>query len=459
MNHLTFNLFFILIFIYTAFTHATIAGQNTVKKYINFSMITIAYHKNFPYKKSYDKNLIPGCKKIYTNKPLLYCKEYVQLMRPVTLIKKWQNTQKKMGYLPITLPEFNIFNVASKIISIIPAATYSKYLLSETNSTGHMVTGKFIRHSDKVGHYMFTTGKDSAIDNINATDNHLFYVKNKNKFIPVSKIQPADSLINKEGKTVRLKHTVNSRNRGEKLTDKPPETVYNLEISSNHTYFIGSHNILVHNTCLYERYFKHLSENNLICVSEDSGYIYLKFSKKDKIKFCSFTGDKGIYMRKYLSSGIVPESIRRRLRRMGFISATPSRESDVLVLAAPMPRLEYEAILPYINSQKNDSVSSKSILEAAMATYVKETATEAYLEKRCDLYRSILAVLTDLYVARGVEFPNEGSVLPGQQAYEDHFHGLNNEELQSVLDEKRSYGQTIRKTDNVASLVFFQRHK
>ena len=458
MYHLTVSLFFTLIFICTTFAHAAIARQNTFKKYINSSMITIAYHKSFPYKKSYDKDLIPGCKKIYKNRPVLRCDEYIMLMRPVTLIKKWQNTQKKRGYLPITLPEFNIFNAAGKIISIIPAATYSKHLLSETNSTGHMVTGKFIRHSDKVGHYMFTTEKDSVIDNINATDNHLFYVKNKNKFIPVSKIRPTDSLINKEGQTVHLKRSVNSKSKNKKLMNEIPETVYNLEISSSHTYFVGSHNILVHNIYIAWMYYQYLVEKKLIYTSEDNGSIYLKFTPENKIKFCSYPYDEESYITQYNTRGVIPKALDTRLRRMGFISGGASGKADKMVLAVPMPRLEYEAILPYIDYQKSEFASSKSILETAIATYVKKTkeaGTEAYLEKRCGLYRSILAVLNDLYVARGLELPEEGSVLPGQQEYEVYLGYLNNEGLQSVLDEKKRLWSDYQQTRQCLSSGVF----
>ena len=437
MSHSTAIIFLALIALLSGSTLPASDTISTKKQYF----ITITYQKDFPYKTYYSKNLIPGCKKAYKNRPVLRCDEYIMLMRPVALIKKWQDMQKKIGYLLITLPEFNIFNEAGKIVSIIPVATYSKHFLSETNSTGHMVTGKFIRHSDKVGHYMFTTEKDSVIDNINATDNHLFYVKNKNRFIPVSKIQPTDSLINKEGQTVHLmKRSVNSKNKNKKLMNDIPETVYNLEVSSNHTYFVGSHNILVHNTYISWMYYHYLVEENLIYTAKDSSYIYLQFTQENMIKFCSLPHDDGKYITECKTSVKLPKQIDSRLRRMGFISGDASGKSDKMILAVPMTRLEYEAILPYIDIQTSRSSASRSILETAIATYVKrtkETAREAYLEKRCSLYRSILAVLNNFYVARGLGLPEEESVLPGQQAYENYFHGLNNEELQSILDEKK----------------------
>ena len=329
--------------------------------------VTITYQKDFPYREYYNKDLIPGCKKIYTNRPILRCKEYIQLMRPVTLIKTWQRTQKKIGYLPITLPEFNIFNIPGKIISIIPAVTYSKHLLSETNSTGHMVTGKFIRHSDKVGHYMFTTGKDSAIDNINATDNHLFYVKNKNKFIPVSKIESGDSLINKEGKTVYLKHAINSKNEDEKLMNKTPEIVYNLEVSSSHTYFIGSHKILVHNTCTKKQYFDHLNSANLICQSETTKHIYLKFSEGDMPGFFMPVEDNKYLPIELNSYGRIrlPRTIKQRLFRMGFLMGKKGRSTKRLVLAVPMSRSEYEFVLPFIRSFNGRVNKSETFLKDA----------------------------------------------------------------------------------------------
>ena len=327
MYHLTASLSFTLIFIYITFTHAAIAGQNTFKKYINSSMITIVYHKNFPYKKAYGKNLITGCKKIYTNRPILHCREYIQLMRPVTLIKKWQDTQKKIGYLPITLPEFNIFNEAGKIISISSAATYSKYLLSETNSTGHMVTGKFIRHSDKVGHYIFTTGKDSVIDNINATDNHLFYVRNRNKFIPIGKIRSTDLLINEEGKTIYLKHSISGKDKDKdkESADKIPEVVYNLEISSGHTYFAGRQKILVHNQCFLEEYFALLENNGLI--HEKNNCMYLKYSKDDFSSLLLPAKDKKFISQSTSADFQLPKRVCNRFARLALVRKT-SRHFD-----------------------------------------------------------------------------------------------------------------------------------
>ena len=425
MFRLAVSLFFTFISI-----HAAIAGQNTVKKYINSSMITIAYHKNFPYKKSYDKNLIPGCKKIYTNKPLLYCKEYVQLMRPVTLIKKWQDTQKKIGYLPITLPEFNIFNVAGEIISIIPAATYSKYLLSETNSTGHMVTGKFIRHSDKVGRYVFVTGKDSVIDKINATDNHLFYVKNRDKFIPVSKIQPTDSLINKDGKTVHLKHTVNSKNRDKKLADKTLVTVYNLEVLSNHTYFVGNRNILVHNGCSKKKYFDHLESHGLIFESKE-GFICIKFEEKDLPGFLVSPDDEDVRLElNRYGQIIVPNHILDRLKRMGFMAGGLKQKIGRLELAIPMSRLEYEAIFPFIR-HNNYLNTPRKILEAA-----KKAWLTAWHEERHFLYRSILDTVKKFYYAKKTDLLTEREVLSTQQEFKNYFIKLSNKELHDFLGEK-----------------------
>ena len=450
MYHLTVSLFFTLIFICTTFAHAAIARQNTFKKYINSSIITIAYHKNFPYKKAYGKSLIPGCKKIDTNRPILSCTEYIQLIRPMTLIKKWQDTQKKIGCLAITLPEFNIFNATGKIISIIPATTYSKHLLSETNSTGHMVTGKFIRHSDKVRHYMFTTGKDSVIDNINVTDNHLFYVKNKNKFIPVSKIRPTDSLINKEGQTVHLKRSVNSKNKNKKLMNEIPETVYNLEISSSHTYFIGSHNILVHNMYINEIYYGYLVKKNLICIPEDNSNVYLKYAKEDKIKLCSCPCDNGRYIEQYEASKKVPRTIERRLRRMGFISGRASGKPDKMILALPMTRSEYEDILPYADYQQSQFDSS---------LYILKQAKIAYSEKRHSLYKSILEIIQKFQAAGLLGLLRERRILLTEEEFMGYFDRLNNEGLQNFLDEKNDLWKAARNPSNLTSLLLFQCHK
>ena len=361
-------LFFTLMFIYTTFTHATIAEQNTFKKYINSSMITIAYHKNLPYKKAYGKSLIPGCKKIDTNRAILICTEYIQLIRPMTLIKKWQDTQKKTGYLPITLPEFNILNEAGKIISISPAATYSKYLLSETNSTGHMVTGKFIRHSDKVGHYIFTTGKDSVIDNINATDNHLFYVRNRNKFIPIGKIRSTDLLINEEGKTIYLKHSISGKDKDKdkdkESADKIPEVVYNLEISSNHTYFAGRQKILVHNRCFMKDYFHYLEGRGLI--HEENNCMRLKYHKDNISSLLLSKRDSKIVIESTSAGPQLPSAICSRLQRLALVLR--SSEDAEEQIWEPVERMSldlYKKNLPCITKASMNHTTANVVWKVA----------------------------------------------------------------------------------------------
>ena len=363
MSHSTVIIFLALIALLSDNILSASDTVSTKKQYF----ITITYQKDFPYKEYYSKNLIPGCKKAYKNRPVLRCDEYIILMRPVTLIKKWQDTQKKIGYLPITLPEFNIFNVAGKIISIGSAVTSSKSPLITSKNTSHMVTGKFLRHSMDVKNYRFISETNKTIGNINATQNHPFYLKNKKAFVPVGKIHPEDSLISKEGEVIHLINSSGSRVQYVKSTSLTPEVVYNIEISLYHTYFIGRQQILIHNECFSpEEYYNHLKNNNLVC----SG-INLSGERRLMIKFDRESNNDIVCMYTYRNGSVEKHKnenqfISYQMRKMGFISTRECKGLSTWYLAKSMSQDTYEKILPYLSKFGN---SAEEILELGLEAF------------------------------------------------------------------------------------------
>ena len=181
--------------------------------------------------------------------PVLRCKEQIHLLRPDSVVQNWKKNQTKNGFIKMSLPEFGLTYVKAKITKITAIAAGKLQLYAMQHKNTDQVTGKFIRHSTNVRKYRFKEEKTGRIITINATDNHLFYVKNKHAFVPVKDISLIDQLITKTGGQIRLLCSDNRRhNCGHKTAQfAQPTPVYNLEIRLQHTYFVTDTAILVHN--------------------------------------------------------------------------------------------------------------------------------------------------------------------------------------------------------------------
>ena len=285
----------ICLFNHIALAYNVSANKIISKNYQDYSTITISYDKYFPYKKSFDNKSIQGCIKIYTKKTILKCKEYIILNRPVTLINKWREAQRIRGYLPLNMTGLKIFNKIGRIVSIRPGSKLSEHFISKKNNDSFLVTGKFIHHSTSVNQYTFINKKNGKIDNVHATDEHPFYLKNKKTFVPVKQIHSTDTLIDKDGSNIHLTHYLN--NEHGKSTDTMPTVVYNIEVSVGHAYFIGRQKILVHNTCTKREYLKHLRDTGLLHENKN-GILYLK-CMQDEINLLYIPAHDGDLIKAY----------------------------------------------------------------------------------------------------------------------------------------------------------------
>ena len=232
--------------------------------------VKLVYFQEFPLQKKQNNSIASGCFSAlsilpvfgFFVTPVLRCKESISLLRPGVTIERWEKSQKKNGFVDFNLTEFGINHVEAKIISVKPAPSgilYPEHGEKNINA----VTGVFKRHSMDVGQYQFKTEGIKNMSKINVTNGHRFYVENKHGFIPIKKVQSADSLLTDDGRQVKLL-CADKRQEGCGTPYHPenPVQVYNIEIDQRHIYFVGHDSILAHNPCgKYTRYVKIYHDN------------------------------------------------------------------------------------------------------------------------------------------------------------------------------------------------------
>ena len=218
--------------------------------------VEIIYYTIFPYKEEYSQAAMHDCSKVYLpgivkkTTPILQCKEQVSLLRPHKVIRQWLEAQHKNHFFLLNIREFNIINRHAFIINT--HSINQKKINQHTfyNKTEY-VTGLFKRHVFDKQEYKFKSVETGEISFITSTPQHLFYVKNKKKFIPISDVSPDDDLISKNGQRIKIiSPSYHKKHHSTSVKNKIFFTVYNLEIDKRHNYFVGDAQILVHNICV-----------------------------------------------------------------------------------------------------------------------------------------------------------------------------------------------------------------
>ena len=223
----------------------------------NWKEIDLMYEHILSHGRSSSKAMTE-CVKFYNaaGKALLRCKEHIMLLRPDSVIRHWSMEQLQAGYINLTIKEFGLTNIQAYILSIKPAVISKKcrlQLFSNLNNINYTtesscVTGLFKRHVRNVKSYTLKNLFTGKIEAIHATSNHLFYVKNRKRFIALDKITPTDELLTLSGDKMRL-HCPKGKKTHCGMTWKKfnISAVYNLEVHGKHEYFAGDNKIYVHN--------------------------------------------------------------------------------------------------------------------------------------------------------------------------------------------------------------------
>ena len=77
---------------------------------------------------------------------------------------------------------------------------------------------------------------------LTTTPRQRFYLPNVNKFSSARQLQPYATLQTADGREVKLQAV-----KGPSQAEASPWDVFNLEVESAHTYFVGDDSVLVHN--------------------------------------------------------------------------------------------------------------------------------------------------------------------------------------------------------------------
>ena len=346
-----FSVFFLSMNNGYCFNKKTLIDQSRLEE------IDLIYYDRFPYKKDYNGIKMPECTRAPARQrqktgDVLLCKEHIALLRPASVIKLWQRQQRLKGYIPFSMKEFGIINVHAYITGV---KKYIPVMKNNTEPDSIHVTGKFIRYTREVNHYTIKDKQTNIISVVDATPTHPFYVKNKHKFIPISKVLPSDSLVTLSNHEAYLIHS-GSNNFPLKINNKKNKLtcVYNIEIEKKHIYFISKLNILVHNPCkTLVGYYDHLLENDIINTYflNDNHYMQMEI-KREKL-------DSLILLGQALNSrGRLNPAIVTALKRLGFkaipegyaasdigdIDFSIGDPDDILIwrLCNPMPIKKYE---------------------------------------------------------------------------------------------------------------------
>lgn len=158
----------------------------------------------------------------------------ITLLRPLP----WLDLTKAKigGTVDLQMPELGIAG-AAKVIAIEPCPEI------ETDKDKTLPPGKVARPA--VGKFVTTNAKviDLAIEGldkpIGTTASHPFWSLDRKGWVAASDLKPGEKLRTQDGSA-----TVKS------ITPRPgTETVYNIEVHKDHTYFVSDAKLWVHNAC------------------------------------------------------------------------------------------------------------------------------------------------------------------------------------------------------------------
>ena len=216
----------------------------------NMLKVDVFYYKDFPYRQRYAHHEINGCIKMPAT-GIVRCREVISQLIKEGTMRKLLRIQNKNGYLPLTMKEFGVIDAQAHIGKVTPVKFPPINKKSATaNSYYEPITKIFIRHVLHVKRYTFKNLETNVIFTVKATPGHPVYSASRQKFIPVSKLSSKDHLLSENGQKIQLLCQQGiKKDCGLPFNQGGITSVYNVEVSQRHTYFIQSERLLVHNGC------------------------------------------------------------------------------------------------------------------------------------------------------------------------------------------------------------------
>ena len=155
----------------------------------------------------------------------------VDLLRPSWWLE--QNDARLGESMNLSIPEMGLKGSA-KVLSI----NNYKANFQKTPSGAQIVTGKIVRHNAIVLDLYFS---DAITTPLGVTPTHPFWSLDRNGWVEAAKLKIDEQVKTRDNSIVTL---TGRRKRPER------QTVYNLEVQHDHTYYVSNLEILVHNSCV-----------------------------------------------------------------------------------------------------------------------------------------------------------------------------------------------------------------
>ena len=168
---------------------------------------------------------------------------------------------------------------------------------------GNLVTGTF----EHVANELLELTIEGDSKPITCTPNHPFWSVDREDFVEAGELLEGERLLVFNGETKRVV---------QKLPRPGPETVYNLEVFSEHVYRVAMDGVLVHNACSDEAFAKRLISvlNDPIAESKRTIAILTVMDSQGNIKKIASTSGKG-YWSKAQKDLLTNEIIARRVTK------------------------------------------------------------------------------------------------------------------------------------------------
>ena len=231
-----------------SFPHEQQHNHSVVSK--KMLKVDVFYYKDFPYRQRYAHHEINGCIKMPAT-GIVRCREVISQFIKESTMRRWLRIQNKNGYLPLTMKEFGVIDAQAHIGKVTPVKFPPINKKSATaNLYNKPITKIFIRHVLHVKIYTFKNMETNVVFTVEATPEHPVYSASRQKFIPVSKLSSKDHLLSENGQKIKLLCQQGiKKDCGLPFNQGGITSVYNVEVSQRHTYFIQSERLLVHNGC------------------------------------------------------------------------------------------------------------------------------------------------------------------------------------------------------------------
>ena len=293
--------------------------------------VDIVYYIDFPWHKKYEAERVKGCHLFFLHlgSAVLRCEESVSLLRPLHIIKAWQQQQSKMGFFSLKIKEFGVKNAHGYIKNKL--TSFNLPSICEKNTTiGSYITGKFIRHAVNVRKYRFKNRITGKLSSIRSTPDHPFYVRNRRRFIPLEAISPEDEMVQKNGQIVQMICSSPHGTHCGAGSKGSIVSVYNLEIAKKHTYFVGQDFILVHNVCTpsFALTYDLLKKHGLFTEIRDENTVDFKLPLAKRRELAEPLKERLASMRKLEADSYTDHNmlttLADHLRNLGFVSRTGS---------------------------------------------------------------------------------------------------------------------------------------